>query len=159
MYAFFPVATSAQDGIAKEAPFRRFPRVPPLTLLLTDSSSIFTKEQLAKKKAILIMLFDPGCDHCQQKTAEITQFIDKLEKVQIVLSTNADFRKMKDFYDRYRLGQFSNIVVGKDINFLLPPFYEARHLPFLAFYNRKRELISVFEGAMPFEQMLAELKK
>ena len=34
-----------------------------------------------------------------------------------------------------------------------------RNLPFLAFYNRKKELISVFEGSLPMEKALLEFEK
>ena len=75
------------------------------------------------------------------------------------MSTNLPFDKMLDFYTKYDLKRFDNIVVGRDVNFMLPVFYDIHNLPFLAFYNKKKELISVFEGAMPLEKMLEELKK
>lgn len=105
------------------------------------------------------MLFSPDCDHCQHKTEEIISHIDAFEKVQIIMSTNLPFDKMLDFYNKYDLKRFDNIVVGRDVNFMLPVFYDIHNLPFLAFYNKKKELISVFEGAMPLEKMLEELKK
>ena len=142
-----------------EAPYKRFPTVPPLKLLLTDSSTVFTKEDVAKKKAVMIMLFSPDCDHCQHKTEEIIRHIDAFAKVQIIMSTTLPFDKMLDFYVKYDLKRFDNILVGKDINYLLPPFYDIRNFPFLAFYNKKKELISVFEGAMPIEKIIEELKK
>jgi hypothetical protein len=155
----FSFYSYAQTEMPKEAPYKRFPSVPPMKLLLTDSSTYFTKEDIAKKKAVMIMLFSPDCDHCQHKTEEIIQHIDAFEKVQIIMSTNLTFDKMVEFYKKYDLKRFDNIVVGRDINFMLPVFYNIRNLPFLAFYNKKKELISVFEGAMPLEKMLEELKK
>jgi hypothetical protein len=35
-----------------EPPYKRFPSVPPVKLLLTDSISYFTKEDLQKKKQL-----------------------------------------------------------------------------------------------------------
>jgi thioredoxin-related protein len=49
--------------------------------------------------------------------------------------------------------------MGRDAHFMLPVFYNIRSFPFLAFYNKKQELISVFEGSMPIEKVLEELKK
>lgn len=148
----------AQAGSVPQVPYKRFPAVPPFKLLLTDSSTYFSKENLATKKAILIMLFSPDCDHCKHETEEIIKNIDAFKKVQIVMSTTLSFDKMIDYYNHYDLKRFNNIIVGKDTGYFLPVFYDIRNLPFLAFYNKKKELISVFEGALPIDKVIEELK-
>ena len=144
----------AQNDSIPQAPYKRFPTVPPFKLLLTDSSTYFTKEDLAKKKAVLIMLFSPDCEHCKHETEDIIKHIDAFKKVQIVMSTTRPFDKMVDYYNKYDLKRFDNIIVGKDLNYLLPVFYEIHNLPFLSLYNKKKELISVFEGALSIEKVL-----
>ncbi len=153
---FFSLAQS--DSLVK-APYKRFPSVPPFKLLLPDSSTHFTKEDLDRKKAVMVMLFSPDCDHCKHETEQVIKNIDALKKVQIVMSTTLPFDKMLDFYNEYELKRFNNIIVGKDEAYLLPVFYDVRNLPFLAFYNKKKELISVFSGALPIEKVIDELKK
>ena len=156
--AFYFEGLTQNDSI-QEAPYKRFPTPPPFRLLLPDSSTHFTKEDLAKKKAILIVVFSPDCEHCQHETEEILQHIDAFEKVQIVMSTTLPFDKMAAFYIKYDLKRFSNIVMGKDMSYMLPTFYNIRNLPFLAFYNKKKELISVFEGSLPIEKIIEETRK
>lgn len=150
-------AWSQNDTI--QPPYLKVPVFPPVKLLLADSASYFTKDMLPKKKAILLVVFNPECDHCQHETEEILKNIDQFKDVQIVMSTNAEFRLMRDFIDHYNLNDYKNIVVGHDTNFFLITFFQMRNLPFLGFYNEKKELISVFEGSMPVEKVLAELKK
>ncbi|MGZ8510661.1 MAG: hypothetical protein ACXWWA_09810, partial [Chitinophagaceae bacterium] len=59
-FALFVLAVSttffsrAQTDSLELAPYKRFPTVPPIKLLLTDSSSHFTKADLPKKKAVLL---------------------------------------------------------------------------------------------------------
>src|SRR5687768_10747028 len=149
----------AQTDSAQSAPYKRFPNVPPFKLLLTDSSTYFTKDELAKKKATLLMLFSPDCEHCKHETEEIIKNIDALKKVQIVMSTTLPFDKMLDYYKKYDLKRFDNIIVGKDVSYFLPVFYNIHNLPFLAFYNKKKELISVFSGALPIDKVIEELGK
>jgi thiol-disulfide isomerase/thioredoxin len=153
---FFSVA---QNDSVQLAPYKRFPTVPPFKLLLTDSSTSFTKENLDKKKTVMIMLFSPDCDHCKHETEEIIKNIDAFKKVQIIMSTTMPFEKMVDYYNHYDLKRFDNIVVGKDVSYLLPVFYDIHNLPFLAFYNKKKELISVFSGALPIDKVIEELGK
>jgi|SRR3989337_1220073 len=164
-FAFTVFATAtyflslAQNDSLQLAPYKRFPTVPPFKLLLTDSSNYFTKEDLAKKKAVMLMLFSPDCEHCKHETEEIIKNIDAFKKVQIIMSTTLPFEKMLDYYRKYDLKRFENIIVGKDLSYLLPVFYDIHNLPFLAFYNKKKELISVFSGALPIDKVIEELKK
>jgi len=148
-----------QNEPPPDAAYKRFPTVPPIKLLLTDSSTYFTKENLSKKKSVMIMLFSPDCEHCQHKTEEIIQQIHAFEKVQIIMSTTLPFDKMIAFYEKYDLNRFNNIIVGKDLGYFLPTFFNIHNLPFLAFYNKKKELISVFEGALPIEKIIEEAGK
>jgi len=138
--------------------YKRFPTVPPLQLILVDSSA-FSKEKLNKKKATMIMLFSPECEHCKHETEELIKRIDDFKDIQIVMTTPMPFDKMIEYYQHYKLSKYPNIKMGRDAKFMLPVFYNIKSFPFLAFYNKKQELISVFEGSMPMDQVLAELKK
>jgi thioredoxin-related protein len=135
------------------APYKRFPTVPPIRLLLADSSTILTKDMLPKKKAVLVMIFSPDCDHCKHETEEIIKQIDKFKKVEIVMATFLPFDKMKEFYTHYDLKRFKNIQVGRDFTFLLPSFYNFRSFPFFAFYDKKGDLIEAFEGTLPIDKL------
>jgi thioredoxin-related protein len=126
---------------------------------MPDSASYFTKDDLPKKSAVMLMLFNPQCDHCQHETEEIIKHIDQFKGIQIVMTTSMLFDSMMTFREKYKLADFKNIVVAQDTHFFLPSYFMIRNLPFLAFYNKKKELISVFEGSMPIEKALEELKK
>ena len=139
-------------------PYQRFPSFPPARLLKTDSS-YFTKDDLKKKMPVMLMLFNPQCDHCQHETEELTKHIDLFKKIQIVMATTMPYDSMMAFHKKYKLADYDNIIVGQDVNHLLPTFYNIAHLPFLAFYNKNKELISVFEGALPIPQIVGIFEK
>jgi thiol-disulfide isomerase/thioredoxin len=149
---------SAQSDSVPRPPYQRFPKNMPLKLLLVDSVTNFTRDDLDKKKQVMIMLFSPDCEHCQHETEGIIKNIEKFSNIQIIMSTTRPFDKMKEFYQRYDLGRFANIVMGNDRSFLLPVYYNIRNLPFLAFYNKKKDLIDVFEGALPIEKVLEKFE-
>ena len=154
----FSLQTALAQNDSIQPPYKRFPTFPPIKLLLADSS-YFTKDDLNKKNAILLMLFSPDCDHCQHETEELIKNINQFKTVQIIMATVMPFQDMKAFRDKYGLATHRNIIVGRDQQYFLPVFFNIRTLPFLAFYNRKKELISVFEGSMPIHKVLEELKK
>jgi len=140
------------------APYQRFPTVPPFKLLKIDSSSYFTKNDLQKNKPVLIMLFNPDCEHCQHETEQIVKNIDQLKDIQIVMATVMPFSMMKSFYEKYGLQKFENINVGQDTKYTLPTFYQIRFLPYLAMYDKKGNLLTTFEGSMKIEDLVNTFK-
>lgn len=105
------------------------------------------------------MLFNPGCSHCQHETEELVKNIDKFKNIQIVMATSMLFDSMLTFRERYKLTDYKNIVVTQDVNFFLISYFKISSLPFLAFYDKKKELISVFEGGLPMDKILKEFDK
>ncbi|MGC4036452.1 MAG: redoxin domain-containing protein [Chitinophagaceae bacterium] len=157
--ALISMTIYAQSGTEPQPAYLRFPTVPPIKILKVDSATYFTKENLSKKKPTIVMVFNPGCEHCQHETEEIIKNIDEFKDIQVVMATPQSFTEMKDFYKTYKLANYSNIIVGRDEHFTLPSFYSIRSLPFLAFYDKKQNLISAHEGSMLIPKMLEEIKK
>lgn len=151
--AFLSTAQTEPDP-----PYRRFPTVPPLQLLLTDSATIFTDKELKKNQPVFVILFSPDCEHCQKETEELIDHIEEFKKIQIVMATTLPVYKMKEFYEKNQLSRFKNITVGQDKFFLLPTFFRISNLPFLAFYDKKGKLIDVFEGALPVKKVLEKFQ-
>lgn len=141
-----------------QAPYLRFPNFPPAKLVLPDKSE-FSKDDLDKKSPVMLLLFSPQCEHCQYETEELIKNIEKFRKTQIVMATVMPFDSMLAFRDKYGLAKYGNIILGYDKHYFLPTFYNIRNLPFHAFYNRKKQLISAFEGTISVEKVLEELKK
>ncbi len=107
----------------------------------------------------MLMVFSPMCEHCKQETEEMIKNIDKFGKSVIVMATMMPYDSMMSFREKYKLADHDNIIVGQDSQYFLPVYYMISSLPFLAFYDKKGKLISVFEGSMPIEKAAAELQK
>jgi hypothetical protein len=154
---FFAQAASAQNA-SDSLPYKRFPELPPLQLLLGDSTTLFTKDNLPKMKPVLIIVFSPGCSHCQHTTEELVKRKDSLPDMHLVMASFASVSEINDFRHKYGTDALPNTTVGKDIYFLLPPFYGITHLPFLAFYDRRDKLAETFEGSMAVPQILERVR-
>ena len=147
-------AFSQTDTI--QPPFRKFPTYPPVQLLLPDSVSMYRKADLPKKMPVMVMVFNPGCGHCQIATESLLKNIDKFKNIQIIMATSAQFAEMLAFREKYKLDQYKNIVITQDPNFNLISFYMLHSLPFYAFYDKKKQLINVGESGMTVEKILEE---
>ena len=140
-------------------PYKKFPTLPPLQILLGDSTTRYTKENLPAKKPALILLFSPDCSHCQHEAEELVAHKEEIKDLQIVMITFHPLWQMNEFVKKYKLDELSNLVVGKDIYLLMPAFYAIHNLPFLAMYDKKGNLIKVFEGTMEINQLMETFNK
>jgi thioredoxin-related protein len=150
-------AVSAQEK-KDSLPYQRFPELPPLQLLLGDSLTVFTKDSLPKNKPVLLLFFSPGCSHCQHTTEELVKRKDSLPDMQLVMATFASISEINEFRRKYGTDALPHTTIGKDIYFLLPPFYGIANLPFLAFYDRHGKLAGTFEGSLPVPQILERIR-
>lgn len=152
MVSLFQSSFSQQDS--NQPIYKRFPTTPPFKLLLTDSSTTFTDKDLKKNLPLLIMIFSPDCDHCQHHAEEMVNNREKFKKIQVVMASAFPIAKLKEFYTIYQLDKLENIIIGQDREFILGTYYKMKSLPFLAFYDKKGNLIDVFEGALPVDKIL-----
>lgn len=158
MFCLTAISYSMIAQTQPEPPYKRFPTIPPLKLLLADSSTIFTDKDLKKNKPLFLILFSPDCDHCQKQTEELIERIDDFKKIQIVMATFLPVDKIRRFYEQYDLDRFSNIIVGYDMQHMLATYYRISYTPFLAFYDKKGNLIDGFQGALPLQKVLEYFK-
>jgi len=135
-------------------PFRKFPQLPPLQLLLGDSTTRYAKADLPKKKKVLVMLFSPDCSHCQHEAEEMVRRREELKDIHVVMVTMHPLYQMNAFTDKYGLKALEHVVIGRDLYTTLPSFYNIRHLPFHALYDRKGNLITTFEGSAGLQAIL-----
>ena len=145
-----PAAPPVQD----QAPYLRFPTIPPFHLLKVDSATYITKDDIKKHHRTIVMFFSPDCDHCKHQTESILAAGDRFKDIEIVMATYQPFEEMKDFNEHYRIYEHPNMKLGRDEKFFLAPFYKIRNLPYLALYDKKGNLVTTFEGNQKAETIL-----
>jgi thioredoxin-related protein len=138
--------------------YLRFPIVPSFRLINIADSSILTKQSLKKKKAVIIMMFSPDCEHCQAETKELTEKISLFKKAQIVMVSPLDFNYMRNFYNKYKIGDYPTITMGRDPSYFLGTFFKVRSFPSVFVYDKKGNFVNSFVGQHPVEEIAAALK-
>lgn len=136
------------------APYLQSPTVPPFKVLLTDSTW-FTKDNLPKKKIIVVMYFSPDCSHCQLQTKEILDSMQYFKDAFFVMAAYKKMPEIKEFSDKYKLDDFKNIKVGRDTSYFLPSFYRVKFTPFIAVYDRGGKLLKTFAQGAKIEELKA----
>jgi thioredoxin-related protein len=137
-----------------EAPYLKNPGIPPFKLLEVDSLHFVTKDDIKKNHQVLFIFFSPECEHCKHQMRDILSDISQFKDIQIVMATFQPFEEMKQFYSYFRIGDHSNILMGRDEKYMLPPYYRMQSLPFLALYDKKGQFITRFEGNQKVDTIL-----
>lgn len=137
--------------------YQRFPTVPPFSITKVDDSTRFTKADLAKRKATVIFIFSPDCDHCQQETKTLTANIKLFKKAQIVMASPLEHQHLKKFYDEYKIADYPNIIMGRDPSYFLGTFYNVKSFPAIFVYDKKGNFVKAFDGSSPVEKIAETL--
>ncbi len=145
---FFAVNSQGQMADTTLPFYKRFPTITPFQVLLSDSVTMYKRADLPPGKGVAFIIFSPECSHCQEEAREIVKRKEELKDIHFVMITMHSFAAMKDFIKTYELENIPNVVVGRDIYYLMPTWYKFHHLPFHALYNKEGKLLSVFEGSM-----------
>ena len=149
------IAAVAQDD--STLLYKRFPIIPSFKLINVADSSIFTKDNLKKKKATIIMMFSPDCEHCQAETKELTAKIGLFKKAQIIMASPLDFNYLKEFYNEYKIADYPTITMGRDPIYFFGTFFKVRSFPSIFVYDKKGNLKNSFIGSTFVEDIAASL--
>ena len=141
-----------------EAPYLKNPGIPPFKILEVDSVRFLTKDNLKKNHLVLLIFFSPECEHCKHQMRDILDDFSKFGDIEIVMATFQPFDEMKSFYTYFRIGDHSNIFMGRDEHYMLPPYFRMQSLPCLALYDKKGQFITKFEGNQKVETILNAFK-
>lgn len=149
-----------KTGLAQEEVtpvYLRFPTVPPFSITKVSDSTKFTKEDLAKRKATIIFIFSPDCDHCQMETKALTANIKLFKKAQIIMASPLEHHILRKFYDEYKIADHPNIIMGRDPSYFFGTYYNIKSFPAIFVYDKKGNFVKAFDGSSPVEQIAAAL--
>ena len=137
--------------------YLRFPTLPQFAIYNAADSTIFTRNNLEKKKATIFIIFSPDCEHCQHETEALIANIDKFKDVQIVMVEYLAFEEMVKFYKNYKIADHPNIIMGRDAKFYLPLFFKVESLPAIYVYDKKGNFKQAFSGSVKMDKIAAAL--
>ncbi len=130
--------------------YERFTDLPPFKITRLPDSSQFTKADLKKKVATLIMVFSPDCEHCQHATEDLLNHISLFKNVQVLMATPLEYRFIVPFFEHYKIKDYHGIVIGRDPTNFLGTFFSITNFPSMFLYNRKGKFVKAFEGSVSF---------
>jgi thiol-disulfide isomerase/thioredoxin len=133
--------------------------MPDFDLQLPDSTTILNSRNIPEGKPILLIFYSIDCEHCRAETEDLLKNIDSLKNIRIYFATCDRFERMKLFNKHFKIYQYPNITVGKDINFKLVPYYGIKNTPAIILYSSNKQLKVAYGSEVRFSRLIKEIKK
>ena len=132
-----PSIAFLQPSKDTSAPYFKSHSYPDIKLLLTDSTTIFTKNNLPKDKIVALIFFSPDCEHCQHTAQELVKKMDSLQDIVMIWNgpSYSPLSDTKAFYEKYQLNNYPTIIMGKEMAYFMPIFYRIEITPYVAIYK------------------------
>jgi len=149
LFSFYTARSQAND-------YRK--EIPPFHIQLADGDSLVAK-QLKKNMPVMVVYFDPGCEHCQAFTRNLLEKIKSFNNIQIVYITYAPITDVQIFEKEFNLRKYPNLKIGTEgDSFMLLKFYQPSKFPFIALYDKKGMLISSYRDVPPLQTLVQQFE-
>jgi thioredoxin-related protein len=133
--------------------------LPPFKLTQANGS-FFSLADLHKNQPVLIVYFDPGCDHCEGFIQDLLLHEKAYTGIQVVLVTYVPVQALKSFVSKFGLGKYPGIKVGTEgTSFVVRYHYNVVQFPYLALHDKTGKLMATFESEVPGAGEVADMFK
>ncbi|MCB9046094.1 MAG: hypothetical protein H6550_08130 [Chitinophagales bacterium] len=122
--------------------------------MTTRKGEKLTEKDFDNGANLLVMLFNPTCDHCQEMTVQLEKNIDLFQKSKILLIAAPSMMDYLEFYNNVtRYSKYPQITVAVDSAGYIDKVFTYTALPQINFYDKKRKLLKTFSGDTPIEAL------
>jgi len=133
--------------------------IPPFKMTVANNK-VFDIASLPKGRALILIYFDPDCDHCQKLMSEMFTKINQFKKAEIVLATFKPVTELDSLYKKYNVSKYPNVKMGtENVTYYLRLYYDVTTLPFTALYDKKGNLNYSYRKETSVDDLIARLKK
>jgi len=132
--------------------------LPPFKMYLSNKS-IFNATTLPKNKPVIVIYFDPECDHCHKLMNDVFKKINSFKKAEIVMVTFKPVYHVASFEKKYKTHTFSNINVGTEgTSYQLRNYYKLTNLPFTALYDKDQQFNYSYGQDISVDELIKRLQ-
>lgn len=122
--------------------------------VLQVNGKLLTSHDLDNDASLMIMIFNPLCEHCEDVTEELKQNIALFKKTKLVLMTAPESFANLDYFEAvHKVSEYPTMIVGIDSSDFLHKTFIYQSLPQINIYDRNRKLERIFTGDVPVDSL------
>lgn len=143
------VATPPADTVDYKAVGSPMPPV----RLVQDNGDVVTGSAVMHKN-ILVMMFNPTCEHCQEEARIIIKNLPLFDSTKLMFLAAAGMKEYLSFFDAVtRASKHPKIAMGVDSAKFIDKTFKYQSLPQINIYNKDRKLVRIFNGEVPLDSL------
>lgn len=133
--------------------------LPPFKMIMSNNE-IFSVTELPKNKPVIVIYFDPDCDHCQKLMNEVFKNIQSFRKAEMVMVTFKPLAELTTFEKKYKTHNYRNVRVGTEgASYQLRDYYQLVKMPFTALYDKNQNLTQSYGQDTSVDELIRRLKQ
>jgi peroxiredoxin len=127
---------------------------PVMTFTLTDGSQVNAQEL---RDQMLLILFQPDCDHCQDEAKQIKKRMEAFKDYQLYFISSHPLDLIEKFSKEYQLVNMPNVHFGYTPVQSVWNNYGSISAPSVYIYSKEGRLVESFEGQVDVEVIIKYL--
>ena len=128
--------------------------IPDLPITFEDGQ---TQSARNLKGKMLLILFQPDCDHCQREAADFRENMEHFKNIPMYFVSASTIEEVKKFAEEYKLSQFPNIKWGTTTVSSILSSFGPIDAPSVYLYDEQGKLVHNFNGEVAVEVIVRSL--
>ncbi len=126
----------------------------------TPAGAMITENDLPKDQPLMLVLFNPMCDHCQKVATTIQAHIDLFKGITIVFITGMNLiDEVKNFIAVSGVKESHSVILGATDMDLSSKIFMSKGIPQMMMYNKDHILQNTFFETLNIDSTLHYLRK
>lgn len=156
--AFAPPQKKHKKRQVKESYKEVGAMLPPFRVY-TTTGTVFTNDSLSEAGNLLLMLFNPTCDHCGMVTDTLLRYYSGAQKSRLLFVAGDNMMPyLPRFIREHQLDKYPSVRVGVDSSQLIQQTFLYEPLPQVNIYDPTRHLVRIWTGLQPGSSFLPYLR-
>lgn len=117
------------------------------------------KADLRSLQPVILIYFQPDCEDCREFTELLMSDDIMIRRYQLLMITNADLKKLKEFVTHFKLTSKKNLLVGTEgWTGIVQRKLAITHFPSVLVYNKNQMLQRKLIGQIDMKKFYLNLK-
>ncbi len=129
----------------------------PAFKVLDNEKKIITEKDIDPNHPLVIVLFNPGCDHCMMATKDFYENKDRFGGSTILFITGDQLWQQLASFMRFinlDLSKAPHFIISADQSNVTKDLFEAKGIPQVMVYNKEKVLQKVFHQFITIDSVL-----
>ena len=132
----------------------------PQISITTSEGVTITNKNIPADRPVLLILFNPMCDHCQKVANTIREQIETFSNTTVIFITGLNLiGNLNEFIDICKLKNIPNIIVGATDANQSAGLFQGKGIPQVMVYNKAQKLQKIFYETMQTDSTIYYLNK